>query len=54
MEEKVKELSIVAVISILTIVLAASVGVVQASEWQETILTPRRALSMSMSTLAAW
>ena len=36
MEEKAKELSIVAVISILTIVLAASVGVVQASEWQET------------------
>ena len=36
MEEKAKELSIVAVISILTIVLAISVGVVQASEWQET------------------
>ena len=36
MEEKAKELSIVAVISILTIVLAISVGVAQASEWQET------------------
>jgi len=36
MEEKAKELSIVAVISILTIVLATSVGVAQASEWQET------------------
>ena len=35
MEEKAKELSIVAVISILTIVLATSAGVVQASEWQE-------------------